>query len=1028
MKERILSFLIKLLNKKDDELLNRVKVETGLSDDKISTNAEIIVGKILHQYTHFSVSTIDAFFQKIVKSFAKELGLLGNFKVELDQDKVKQEIIDLMIDELGEDGELTKWLVDFSFSRVDENSSWNIRPEIESLASEVFKESFKSIEKEITGIKKNDIKEFLNRLRIIKSGFERYMTTYAQKALDLIHSHGLVVDDFAYMTSGPAGYFNRIIQKKEFEPKKRVEQAIEDPGKWATKTSKKEQEIKRLAEGGLQELTISLVHHFRENIQEYTSAIEILKNFYVFGILMNFINKLKTYRREHDVMLISDVSVFLNGIIAENESPFIYEKTGTWYRNFLIDEFQDTSAFQWQNFKPLIESGISQGYKSLLVGDGKQSIYRWRGGDWNLILHQVKHDLQLFDPQEEHLNTNWRSNRKIVEFNNQLFGFLPSLIVSEFKAKINDLILPEVEKDRLLSMAFDVKKLYEDVIQNVSTKNQEPSKGRLEINVYTKNAEFSWKEAVLQDLPKVIERLQDAGIEPDDMAILVRRGEEGKQVIERLIQYKNSEEAQSKYVYNAISNESLFLANSTAIRIIVNAIKYCLNPEDKIALGEICFNYQLLQGKESEQRINDLGFILTGENLPMGFFAEKEEFIRLPVYEMIERIIQLFNIGSAQEKEYLQAFQDVILDYFSNESKDIHDFLIWWDETGKRKSIQIPESMRAIRVMTIHKSKGLEFKAVLVPFCNWKLDHDATKANYIWCRSDKKPFSKIGYLPLKYSSNLGQTYFSRDYFEEMIKAHIDNLNLLYVALTRAENYLMLNCPPPSGDIKNAGDLVLKGTEYLIEESRNIIEINIQENEDTKTSYAIGQLEAVKSWSDPEKQETTNKGYTSSDWKNKIAVKKRGGILFDPESMEIREKINYGLLVHELLASIIDEAEADKVIEKYYTEGRISKEDKITIGDHLNRIFANPQVKSWFNTDWKVKNEIPIIIKDDHPKRPDRVLTKDKQAIIIDFKTGVEKTSDKKQVMDYKAILSSMGYQIIEAYLLYISLNKVVRIA
>ena len=1026
MKERILSFLVLLANKKDNELLHQVKNKTELSEKTIASHAQIVIGKILHQYSQFSISTIDAFFQKIVKSFAKELGLLGNYKVEIDQDKIKQELIDQIIDELGGDKELTNWLVDFSFTKVDDNKSWNIRPQIESLANEVFKESFRLREEDISEIKRADFKNFLGKVRALKAQFEKTMKSKAHEAIELIDAHGLSVDDFSNKSSGPAGYFYRIINKNDFEPKARVQSCIENPEKWSTKTSLKKQEIQQVVEAGLQRLTISMVEHYTAHIQEYTTAVEVLRNFYVFGILTQIIQKLKVYRHEHDVMLISDVPVFLKGIIAETDAPFIYEKTGAWYQHYLIDEFQDTSGFQWQNFMPLIKNGLSQGYKSLLVGDGKQSIYRWRGGDWKLILHQVKEDLHTWRPIENKLNTNWRSARKIIEFNNEVFTFLPSLLSNEFNTTIEALTLPDGEKSRLLSMATDVEGLYEDVLQKVMKKNLEPSKGLIEINAHQKEADTNWKVSVLEELPKVVERLQNAGYEARDIAVLVRKSDEGKQVIEELIKYKSSVDAKEGICYDAISNESLFLGNASVIRLLINTIKYALNPEDKIAFAEICYNFQYISGGEAIES-DDLQFILDGKFLPESFLKELEFLIRKPVYEMVESIIQVFHLDQELHIGYLQAFQDVVMEYFSSESKDLNDFLSWWEEKGRRKSIQIPDSVNAIRVMTIHKSKGLEFKAVLVPFCNWKLDHDAKKDTILWCKTDAQPFGEIGYMPLKYNRKLGESFFTSDYFEEMIKAHIDNLNLLYVALTRAEEFLMINCPPASKDLNNAGDLVIKSIEkirQLLDEEFSQVAIS---DTDAIKKYTIGSLIEVQSETDTKNPPLRSSRYESSDWRDKIAVRKKGSFIFDSDALEKKAKINYGLLVHEILAGIVNEKEADVLIEKYYIEGQISSEDRITITDQLNRLFSNPKVRGWFNTDWVVKTEIPIITKDETPKRPDRVLLHGKNAIVIDFKTGLEKPIDKKQILEYKQLLNEMGYQNAEAYLLYIALNKVIKV-
>lgn len=1019
MKDRVLEFLVKLSLRTSEELSEQVRERTGLSEKDIAANAGIVVGKILHQYSQFSISTIDAFFQKIVKSFAKELGLLGNFKVELDQEKVKQEIIDQIIDEVGVNQDLTDWLIDFSYSKVDENRSWNIRPQIESLANEIFKESFRQVSDQLSDINHKDFKVFLDQIKKIKRRFEREMKAEATKALELIESFGLSVNDFAYKASGPAGYFNRIIIKNDFDPKARIRQVTEHPEKWSSKSAPRKNEIDDAVASGLQAITINLVNYYNSNVVEYTTANETLKNIYVFGILSHITKKLRKYRQENDVMLISDVPIFLNGIIAENDAPFIYEKTGTWYQNYLIDEFQDTSVFQWQNFKPLMENSSAQGNKSLVVGDGKQSIYRWRGGDWNLILGKVINDLKLYSPQELYLNTNWRSSKKIVEFNNAVFRYLPYLIKEGFQQNIEELALNESEKNELLSKTQDVVKLYEDVAQLVKKEQLEPSGGRIEINAYHKNDSNHWKERALIELPSIIERLQQSGFQPKDIAVLVRKGDEGKKVIEQLIQYKNSDNAKKHVNYDAISNESLYLGNSSAIRVIISTIIYSLNPDDKIAFGEICFNYTSLRGIESNKSGGDnKNDTINKELLPEHFDEVCASLLQLPVYEVIERLIQLYQLGKSQQQGYLQAFQDIVLEYFASDRKDVNDFLEWWHEKGKLKSIQIPASVDAIQVMTIHKSKGLEFKAVLIPFCDWKLDHDATKSNYIWCRTDKKPYDEMEYLPLKYSSALTNSYFTREYFDEMIKAHIDNLNLLYVALTRAKDFLLVNCPPGSKEIKTSGDLLLKGVENL--------KMSSGERDDVVT-YTIGEMAHTQVDLHSVEAAQYNDMYRSSVWRDKIALRKKGGIFFSEEGIEKKEKINYGLIVHEILASIKNEKEATFAIEKYCMDGQISKSDKKTISDQLKLIFSNSQVKSWFNTDWEVKAEASIILTNRRPKRPDRVLIKGNSAIIIDFKTGSEKPEDRRQVLSYTEILRAMGYLKIQAFLLYIPLNKVIQV-
>lgn len=1024
MKERILDFLIKLANEKDAKLSKQVREKTGLSDELILRNSKKVIERILHQYTQFSVSTIDAFFQKIVKSFAKELGLLGNYKVELDQDKIKNEVIDQVIEDLKQDERMTGWLVEFAFSKVDEHRSWNIRPDVETLANELFKESFKRIEGDIASHVGKELKSFLDKIVSVRHSFESHMKTEAKKALDLIRKRELSIDDFAHKIGGPAGYFIKIVEQGKYEPQGRLLAAIVDPEKWATKSSPVKDEILSLVNEHLNELTGNLVAFYEDGICEYASVKEVLRNFYVYGILSEIQKKLKQYRRENDVMLISDIPLFLNGIIAENEAPFIYEKTGSWFQHYLMDEFQDTSGFQWQNFKPLVENGLSSGYLSLLVGDGKQSIYRWRGGDWNLILHKVKDELNAI-VSEHNLGTNWRSAAEVVKFNNGFFKNVPKMVIKEIDAKIHDSALSQEEKAKLLVIAQNVEKLYQDVNQELGNRKSDAS-GRVVINVYQKNPDIKWKDEVLERLPQQIEELQDVGIEPKDIAILVRRSVEGRQVIEHLVKHKNSPEAKQGYSYNAISNESLFLKNSVAVRVIINTLKYCLNREDNIALAELTYNYHCLQNGDEAAGFGHEDWVNLNL-LPEEFSEHIDSILQLPAYELVERIIQLFKLGQYGQKEYLQALQDTILTFFSTENKDLRDYIQWWEEQGQRTSIQVPGSENAISVLTIHKSKGLEFRAVLIPFCDWKLDHDSTKQNIIWCKSDQKPFDEIGYLPLKYSSSLSGSYFAEDYFNEMIKAHIDNINLLYVALTRAEEFLIVNCPPPSDKLSAAGNLI---SSWLNNEEDHKLQSGFQlENEDgIVQTYGFGQLQEKEKIPITQPDSSLDTPYISGDWRSKIWIKKHADSMIREKTSQTRSSINYGLIAHEILAAIQYINQVDSEIERYFQEGRISHQDKDNLHDQFDRLFSNPQVREWFDTDLSVKAEVPIIVRKGQPRRPDRVIIREKDAIVIDFKTGATNAAHKRQVLEYQQLLVDMGYRDVQAYLLYIGTNTVVQVA
>ncbi len=443
MKRRIVSFLWQLSNSGDPALLDQVNAQTNLSDEQIRDRSKTVLSQILHGYSHFAVSTIDAFFQKILRAFAREMGLLGNYKVELDENAVQQAIIDLTLADVGSNDRLTKWLVDFASNNIENSKTWDIRKDIERLTGEIFTENFKSFEADFQKHASDNqfVQQFLENLQKVRSKFEPEASSLAGKCVDVIERRGLNIEDFKYKQSGLAVWLIKVATKQDFNLSKRAINAAEGTNEWYSKTSEKQHEIQDLLTESLDQLFSSLVDYLKKNLPLYLAVVDFMRNVYTFGILSDIMKRLQNYRQENDIMLISDVNAFLKGIISENEMPFIYEKTGSWYRHFLIDEFQDTSQFQWDNFKPLIENSLAEGNKNLLVGDAKQSIYRWRGGDWELLANRINEEIRHDLLDEKALQTNWRSERNVVEFNNTLFTILPLLIQQYCNTQVDD---PEV--------------------------------------------------------------------------------------------------------------------------------------------------------------------------------------------------------------------------------------------------------------------------------------------------------------------------------------------------------------------------------------------------------------------------------------------------------------------------------------------------------------------------------------------------------------------------------------------------------
>jgi len=1019
MKERIIGNLEKLAINSDPELMKDISEKTGYSDVLVIERAAKVLDNILHNYSQLSISTIDAFFQKIIKAFAKELGLMGNFSIELDQAKVMDEVIDLLIEDVGKDQELTGWLIDFSSDAVESGEAWDIRRKIKKFASELLKESNANTVSEAL-----DYRRFLDELKKVKVRFENEMSQTAKEALAIARDHSLSIDDFSNKMSGPAGYLLKVSQKKDYTPGQRFREAVVDESKWFTKSSPLSDTIRAALHAGLMEKAGTLMKYYEDHHQAYYSAVQVIGNFYLYGILAKLSAKLQTYRQENDIMLISDVPVFLQKIISGNDAPFIYEKTGSWYRHYLIDEFQDTSGFQWNNFKPLVENGLSQGHKSLLVGDGKQSIYRWRGGDWSLILHQVEQDLIRNHIVKKDLQTNWRSEANIVQFNNSLYQLAPGLIADNLLATIE---MPDAATaSELYQSVEDIRKLYEGAKQDVSEKRLKNPSGAVLIKVFEKDAEQKWTELALEQLPADIERIQDLGYTAGEIAILVRRAAEGRMVIEQLLKHKNSIHARSGYTYDAVSGESLFIGKSPAVRLLVNCLKYCANPTDKLVLADIQYGHYLVRNSDSTES-PDVDNILSESSLPTDFQQICITIASQPVFDMVERFIRLFELDQPNVRGYVEAFQNEVLIYFSDRTKNLNDFLAWWEDDGNLKSLAAMDSGNAIRVMTIHKSKGLEFGAVIIPFCSWKLSPEASHGSIIWCETDKAPYADRGKFPLKYASALEKTYFARDYYKEMILGNIDNLNLLYVATTRAESYLQINCPPESDKLTTSGDLVATSIQRLCESSESPLSLeNFRDKFNNNCYRIVGQMNHISNQKES-KNVAPMVGYTSADWRQKVQI--RSGIQdIGADTMpEWKTRISYGLLIHEILADAAGQKEALAALEEWRHSNSLTEEDFSKAQAQLKRIFSNAEVSDWFHPRWLVKREAEIISGTGMSKRPDRVIIDGKKAVVIDFKTGQSRDKDRRQVSLYANLMRSMGYDSVEGYLLYTEHGEVEKV-
>ncbi|MCK5613001.1 UvrD-helicase domain-containing protein, partial [Candidatus Pacearchaeota archaeon] len=393
------------------DMAGSLKKSLGFDDEKLRNQASIVLSRILHNYSYFAVSTIDSFFQRIIGAFTRESGIAGGYSIELDQEKVISDIIDQIYQDITEDQNLRNWLVRYSETKVDENRNWDVRYELIMHGKNLLKEDYQKISEEVNKSFESDEDKiaFINELSKARAVIENTLSGYAKEGLEIIAKYGLEIDDFSYKSSGVAGYLLKLSNKNIDKPGIRIQDALNDKEKWCAKNSPRKAEIIRALNDGLFNQLIKCIEFYNKNFRIYNTILSVLPLFHGFAILLEIDNRLNRYRIENRMILVSDLTKFLRQIIGENDTPFIYEKTGSLLNHFLIDEFQDTSTYQWENFKPLITNAIAQNNRCLVVGDVKQSIYRWRGGDWRVITSGLKSDVGQERILTYELDTNWRS-------------------------------------------------------------------------------------------------------------------------------------------------------------------------------------------------------------------------------------------------------------------------------------------------------------------------------------------------------------------------------------------------------------------------------------------------------------------------------------------------------------------------------------------------------------------------------------------------------------------------------------------
>jgi len=1029
MKERIIQNLFEFSLDATSVMAEQIKSLTGFSDDQLKSNAHQLLISILHNYSRFSVQTIDRFFQNVMRSFARELSIQGDGELLLNTEEVRETVLDLLMEDISDPKHtaLKNWIIDFSINKLEDKGKWDVRRDILAFTEELMKDDFKVIEhalnREISDYDK--LKVFKNKLNQITAKFENTLEGISKSAFKLIESKGLSLDDFSGKGRSAPNFFNKIDKNSRNYVlsdlvNSTVQKAIESEGETlAAKSSKKKELILQVAQEGLLNFFNEAIEYISKNIGEYRSAENILKNIYLIGITQHFNQRMQEYKKEEGIQFLADTTQFLNEIIGTDpaESPFVYEKMGSFYDHFLIDEFQDTSTLQWQNFKPLIENSLAEGNENLVVGDVKQSIYRWRGGDWRLLLKGVQEDISPAFYQEESLSHNFRSKPNVIDFNNALFSALPDLIKSNAINKSSNSFAEDVEH-----LLQDLPDAYKEVVQE--KKEKYPYSGFVQLQFFeeeeTEEGEkMSWKEKALDKFVHDLELLQDSGVKLNEVGILVRKNTEGMEIQDFLEHYKSTHpEKKQKYNYNIISDETLLLSSAHIVNFLLNCFQY-LYTEDKIALAQIKFYFQKIINKDDGIIHEIVKVDSESDLLPDNFISTQKELMSLSLLEMSEKLIQFFELKEIKkEKAYLSAFQDVLLD-FGNKG-GIPDFLEWWEQNSKSYAIKLQSDENSARLMTIHKSKGLEFKVCMIPLLDWTLSPNALMAPTLWVNTEGTQFAEIPYLPMKHSSSLKDSVFANSYWEEEVRSYLDNLNLMYVAMTRAGDALLVNT-----NAKAKAGYVSKLLLEFAEQHNNWEESEMKLTIGSTSEFALMSAEN-KDKPDPFRIASVNLTYYEShNWQDKLQIKHSRTLLADDDGLS---KTDLGIYVHDILSKLNDLNELPSLLERMKTEKMLNAEDFEAIQKLIqHNLEEDSELLPWFETDWEVKTEAPVLLPDGSIIRLDRILLKNKEAQILDFKTGKKSEQDKKQLNFYRNTIKKMGYDKVTAHIAYLNPLEIIQV-
>lgn len=1035
MKHRILSQLFGISRHLPDskDYLERICKDLNLEEEYVCKQAEKALMLILHDYSNFNIETIDAFFQKVLRNLAREMNLNANLRVELNDIEIEEKAVDQLIIDLTEDSRILTWILGYINEQMEDEKSWNVIDSIKSFGRKIFSDDYKKHADELQekfDESKNPgfFSEYYKMMKSTIRDADKEMSDYADKFFKAMDAAGYTEGEFK---SNTWGFFKKL-QMGDYASDKvwnKTAQGCSDGAEgWFRKGVKNTSPIYLFAESTLVPL-INEANARRERlVKDVITAKAVIRNLNELRLLSHIKEMVNAMNAEDNRFLLSDTQNMLNRMMVDSDAPFIFEKIGGPLENIMIDEFQDTSTIQWQNFNTLLRECIAkENSKNLIVGDVKQSIYRWRNGDWKLLHNELKADKHItnYGYEELPLKDNYRSEGNVVNFNNWFFIKGASVEAEILADNPHSHILPDIYNEK-------------DVFQNVP-KEDKKNRGLVDIQLLAKgskddeDSDFFMK--VMNIVNEQLETLFDLGVKDEDICILARNNGELTHMAEYL------QDVFKEHTF--VSDEAFKLDASFAVNIIVTAIRVLNHPNDKLAKAQLA---KLYQEKVLGNTISEVFFRNDEEidrYLPADFVSNKGMLLTRPLTDLAEELFSIFGLQKFEgETAYILAFYDQISTFAQNNNPDLELMLDAWEDSIHKKTVK-GGSLTGVRLLTIHKSKGLEAEHVLIPFVDWKLDPFGSD---LWCTTDVLPFGNMPVLPVN-SRNIKNSHFDAQYYDEQIQVYIDNMNMLYVAFTRArKNLFVIGERKKASNNNNRSSLIQRTLPLLVDMPEFAgCTLDYDKDDENKDIHFTFGLLFVENKKEKRSENVFEKDASLlevkiMDLKNNLEFRQSNASRkFVEPSDEENTALNNtstGTILHNVLARIKFVSEIDKVLREFEQDGRLSTTDPEMNRDKMAKLIRNriennklTIINSWFSDDVEVFNECTLVGYDEESGmvkefRPDRVVRRGEEITVIDYKFGTHKEGYIRQVQTYMNLLRQMGYNNVHGYLWYVYKNDI----